>query len=395
VAERVARAIARSIELASAEPAEARGPSEGARAQRVFAIGDPQTTRERFFRVLDANGLLDDSGMLAPDAALVSIGDHFDFGAGDPKGIGDEGFAILAWLSAHSSDRVVIVAGNHDLSRVVELAMESDASFAAARALAERIQIGDRAGEDVSLLKAEFAQDFPAIPTPQIAQRDYMSFTVAQRRLVARLLVTGRMRLAHCARLPSGESILLTHAGVTDRELTILDLEGDTPADAIAARLNEYLARAIAAVEEPWERGERVRLDLEPLHVGGVRGREGGGFLYHRPANPERADANRGWEFEPRAPRRFDPRALPRGLVQACGHSAHKKNLRELQGWLGASVTGDEGCLRTLSVEGERVTYEARVDPPRAGAATLYLIDAEMNATDPRRYRLFDLAPPG
>ena len=57
-------------------------------------------------------------------------------------------------------------------------------------------------------------------------------------------------------------------------------------------------------------------------------------------------------------------------------------------------MTNEDACLRTLTAAGEHVVYEARVDPPRAGAATLYLIDAEMNATEPRRYPLFELAIP-
>ena len=54
---------------------------------------------------------------------LVSIGDHFDWGErADRPTARKSGLALLSWLSAHPADQVVVIAGNHDLGRVGELA---------------------------------------------------------------------------------------------------------------------------------------------------------------------------------------------------------------------------------------------------------------------------------
>src|SRR5206468_12027829 len=82
--------------------------------RRFFAIGDPQTTCEKFLTVLDRHGLLGDDGFLSNDARLLSIGDHFDF-EGEPSRVGREGLLILRWLAIHPPDQVSILAGNHDL----------------------------------------------------------------------------------------------------------------------------------------------------------------------------------------------------------------------------------------------------------------------------------------
>jgi hypothetical protein len=310
-----------------------------------------------------------------------------------PAEVGAEGMRTLRWLAAHPLDQVVLLAGNHDLSRVQELGLETDQSFADARARALAIRAKKDAGEDTRALEAAFAERFPAIPTPELARRDYLSFTEAQRAFVQQLLVDGRLRLGHAARLSSGEPVLLTHAGITARELAMIGLDANADPHAIADALNAYLARAVDRVAGAWSRGERVQLDLAPLHVFGRSGREGGGLLYHRPARPGRPGSNAAWEFHPEAPRRYDPRALPGGLVQISGHSSHKKCRRELEGWVMPSAGYEGGGLRTLFASGDRVAYEGTIVPPREGFATMYLIDAEMNATEPARYDLLALAP--
>ena len=50
--------------------------------------------------------------------------------------MGRDGSNVLRWLAEHPPDQVVILMGNHDAARVMELAFESDESFAGARALA-------------------------------------------------------------------------------------------------------------------------------------------------------------------------------------------------------------------------------------------------------------------
>lgn len=340
-------------------------------ARRWFAIGDPQTTFDTFLDVLRGHGLLHD-GKLRDDVGLVSIGDHFDF---DPRGraldaVGRDGTNILGWLADHPEDQAVILMGNHDAARVMELAAETDASFAAARALAET------ASEEA------FRAAHPRIPTRAIALRDYASFAEHQRTLVQRLLLADRMRLA-CVGSRGGVSLLLTHAAVTDAQVT--ELGGDANAASLADRLNQRLRDAVARVRDAWSSGRAAALDLAPLHVAGRDGREGGGLLYHRPS------AKRG-DDDAMAPRRFDPRALPRRLVQACGHTGHHKAKKELTPWVRPTAASrDHGGLRTLSVGDEGPAYDMGILPPAPANATLYMIDIELNARVVPDHPLLDL----
>jgi hypothetical protein len=255
----------------------------------------------------------------------------------------------------------------------MELGLESDESFGRARRFAFEIRESDSLEQ-----KELFSRLFPTIPTPGIALRDYMSFDEGQRALVERLLLTRRMRLAHADRLASGARLLLTHAGVTLRELGLLGCDAKQGPEAIAKMLNAILDDAVDEVRGRWERGERARLSLAPLHIAGANGREGGGLLYHRPADPAQTGVDAAL-FDPESPRRFDPRALPVGLVQVAGHSAHKKNRQELSRSMPRDAEHDEPCLRTLSVQGSEVRYRMGVHPPEAESATLYLVDAELN----------------
>jgi hypothetical protein len=335
-----------------------------------MAVGDPQTTPETFFSVLDDAGVLGDDGFLRDDVGLVSMGDHFDFG-GDAERARDAGPPILAWLAAHPSDQVVVLIGNHDAARVVELAYEGDASFAEARALAEAIHRGE-ARED------EFHARFPAIPTSGLARRDYAGFTESQRALVQRLLLEGRLALAACARLAdaSATSALLAHTVVTRRELALLGLDEPASADAIARAIQAHLRAALERVAPAWRAGERAALDLSPINVPGTTRLEGGGFLFHRPADPDRDGGARAWEVEGERPRRFDPRTLPRDLVQIVGHDPHEKRKKEMPSWTTARAeAAGEGHLRTLQVVGETPVYDLGVLPHVAGAATVYLVD--------------------
>jgi len=225
--------------------------------------------------------------------------------------------------------------------------------------------------------------------------RDYCTFREAQRDLVMGLLLAGRFRLAAVGRLPGGRDVLLTHAGVTARELRLLRLGNSRDATSIAAALNRFLTERIAAVRPAWERGNLLPLDLEPLHRAAVPRHEGGGLLYHRPANPDpraRPDADLAWELDQERPRRFDPRDLPPGLLQACGHVRHATTLRELGPWAEpAAAQARPGVLRSLSVRGDEVTYAARLVEPAPGAACLYLIDGEMCRTPAADYQVLEL----
>jgi hypothetical protein len=352
---------------------------------RWFAMGDPQAPFASVLALLERHGLLDPHGALREEVGLVSIGDHFDFhdhGGRSLAEVGRDGLDALRWLAEHPPDRVVILLGNHDAARVMELAFESDATFAAARALAERCLA---AGAPPALTR-EFEAAFPRLARPGLAQRDYGAFSVAQRALVQRLLLAGRMRLACTGRLEGGRTALLTHAGVTCAEVDELGVP--TRAEAIAEALEARLAAAVARVRAPWERGELAALDLEPLHFAGQRGCEGGGLLYHRPSG----EADDTGDAAPVAPRRFHPRELPRGLVQICGHSGHKRCRKDLASWLApAAAPRTHGGLRTLAVGAGRIVYSESVEAPRDEEATLYLIDIEMNAPEVTDYPLFAL----
>jgi hypothetical protein len=368
--------------------------------RRFVAVGDPQAPAEVFFRVLARHDLIGDDGWLAPDVSLLSIGDHFDWKGGEPPRASRDGLEILRWLAAHAPTQTTILLGNHDTARVLELGCASDADFAEARLLAGAIARAEREVEAMRL-RAEFARRYPSIPTPQLVSRDFNSYTAAQRALVVELLLAGRVALARSGWLPGGRELLFSHAAVTRRELHLLGIDEERRPPAIAARLNRFLADAVAAVAPAWRAGERVPLSLAPLHVDGAPGEEAGGLLAHRPVNPDprlRPDADLAWELDAERPRRYDPRELPRGLLQAAGHTPHRTSLHELVGWLGPNAHAPDG-LRTLRVAGDAVVYDTGILPVEPDEAGLYLIDGEMAKTDPEAYAVLQLAgweePPG
>jgi len=345
-------------------------------------MGDPQAPFAKMIEVLAHHGALA-GDRLADDVVLVSIGDHFDYDFHDWHTAGQEGLRYLRWLVSHDDAQIRLLLGNHDISRVMELVAITDERFAEARALAQSL-VGPMA-------RAEFAAAFPELPTPGLAGRDYASFTVEQRALVMELLLAGRFQLALVGTLLDGRDVLLTHAGVTNRELGMLGVPA-VPG-AIAAALQARLAAAVDAVRADWSRGVATPLSLEPVHVAGVPGEEGGGLLYHRPTNPDRRDADRSWELAPARPRRFDPRTLPIGLVQVAGHSGHNKCLSELGEWSTDAARGRRyGGIRTLRFAGHTVTYDLGVTAPAADAADLILIDGELRRVPTDEYALLPLA---
>ena len=309
--------------------------------RRWFAAGDPQTTPERFFAVLARHEMLAADGRLRDDVGLVSMGDHFDF-HGELAEVERAGRTILEWLLSHPAEQVKILAGNHDLSRVMELAYETDASFAEAK----------------QTPKEEFHARFPRIPTLGVATRDYVSFSEAQRKLVQRALLDGRMRLALTASV-NGTRALFTHAGLTQRELALLDLPAESApnAETIAKTLEARLDRALDAVRDAWTNGRDAELDLSPAHVPGTTGQEGGGLLYHRPSSDHSK-----WALDAERPRRFDPMSLPRHLVQVAGHTTHPKALDELAAWIDPNAKAKHVAIRTLVTAEGTPHYVAGVD---------------------------------
>jgi len=350
---------------------------------RTFVMGDPQAPFDTLLAILDHHGAVE-GDRLAADVVLVSIGDHFDYDVANPEAAGQNGLRFLRWLASHDASQVKLLLGNHDVSRVMELIAISDERFAAARALAQSLD-GDPARD------ASFHAAFPELPTPGLAGRDFASFSAEQRALVIELLLAGRFHLALVGELPGGRTTLLTHAGVTNRELVMLGVPPEP--HAVAGALESHLGRAVDRVRPDWIDGVATPLSLEPLHVAGIPGEEGGGLLYHRPTNPERADADRSWELAPTRPRRFDPRTLPIGLCQVAGHTGHNKCLAELGEWSTDAARGRKhGGIRTLRLAGQTVTYDLGIAAPAHNVADLILIDGEARRVPTHEVALLPLA---
>lgn len=350
--------------------------------RRSFAIGDPQCSCARFFAVLDAHGLLSDDGWLAPDVKLLSLGDHFDY-HGDVEQVAQEGEALLQWLAAHDPAQVTLLFGNHDAVRVVEFAFETDESFALARRLADGCDAAKTPAEKHAACET-FHTTCPGVPTPGLASRDFAAFSVRQRALVQRLLIEDRFRLAAAVTLADGRPALANHAGITLRELGLLCLKTAPPPSELAEFLQDFLRAAVTRVRPLWEEGASAALELAPVHVGGVPREEGGGLLYHRPAHPDLAGGDtpedRAWAFAAARPRRFDPRHLPPGLVQLCGHTAHKRCRKELAPWASPEAFATErASVRTLSARGAEVRYELGVAPVPADGAAVILADPALH----------------
>jgi hypothetical protein len=336
---------------------------------RHVAVGDPQAPFEAFLSILEGHALLTDSRRLRDDVQLVSMGDHFDWGPPAQRAQATaDGLRLLEWLASHPPEQVVLIAGNHDLARVCELApFESDVQFEEAFALASAAY---RGGDVDEALEEAFLARYPHVPDAECVARDFSCFSVAQRAVVTELLRDGRLRLAFEHR-----GLLLVHAGVTTAELPA----GATASSVAAAQaLNALLDERVAR----WAGGP---FDLHPLHQPGTAaGGEARGALFHRPAQPTATNAH---QFAGPPRRRFDPRELPLAFPQAIGHIRDKK-ARELLGptWTDGAAPRD-GVLRSLSVTGQAVHY-------RHGAhadARLYFLDGGMSHVAPGDYQLFDL----
>ncbi len=373
--------------------------------RRSVALGDPQAAAAKLFALLDHHGLLGDDGWLRADVQLVSIGDHFDYGTrvqGTIPQARTDGPRFLRWLAAHPRSQVTILFGNHDAARVMELAFAADARFAAAGPLAAELAPLQKPAP-VSFrdrVVAEYAPLFPELPGPGLVDRDFSAFTEAQRALVIELLLAGRMRLAATA--TTGDvPVLCTHAGVTVRELELLDAGDERDATVLAAELDRHLQGAVAKVAADWRAGRPAALSLAPIHVAGGTGTdgdpalpEGGGLLYHRPADPERPGADGSWEQERARPRRFHPHRLPRGVVQVIGHTGHAKCFVELVRWREGEMREEPAGVRTLQVEGDAVRYRVGHEPPHRDHAVVYLIDPTLHKVeDVTKVTMLELDP--
>jgi hypothetical protein len=346
------------------------GANSGLKRKRHLAIGDPQAPLLKFLEILEHHRLLNDDGRLAPEVMLVSMGDHFDYGKPELREQAtQDGTALLSWLAQHSADQVVIILGNHDLSRLGELHGLDDHTYQAARAEAD---LAYRRGDVDEEAEKKFLARWPRFPSAELASRDFSCFEAKQCVLVEQVVRSGRGRLAY-----EYNGTLLVHAGVTLDDLAVAGFSGGDAKDACDA-LQRYYHRAVSQ----WRRGP---LSLEPLHRAGDAARgEGRGILYHRPADPELGERAL-FDGPPR--RRFHPERLPRGFTQAIGHIRDGKCRKLLPRWSDPSEKDADGPLRSLHVDDGGIRYRRGVEP---GAAMLFL-DGGMQHVAADRYELLDL----
>lgn len=360
-------------------------------------MGDPQVPFRQLQQVLEHHQLLNQAGNIADDVHLISVGDHFDYGMESTREAAAEGLAILRWLTAQPRSRCTVLLGNHDTVRVMELMqLASNSDFERAQVTARALYHKKKevAGALSSDDEVAFRRNFPTIPTIGYAARDYSAFAVEQRELLMQVLLQERVALAAAVTLTDGRAALVTHAGVTTRETAMLALDTTATPHMIAAALNAFLRERVGRVRDAWMRDERVPLDLAPLVVTSPD-QESGGMLFHRPCNPDREGADRAWELFQAAPRRFDPRTLPTGLVQVVGHTGHRKCLQMLGSWVTTEAAAHKvGGIRTLRVVADVVRYHLGCLPPlttAASGADLIMIDGEMRAVPPSEYQLLQV----
>ena len=357
---------------------------------RILVMGDPQAPFAKVMAVLAHHRALDGE-RLAREVVLVSMGDYFDYDLRQPQVAGQEGLRVLRWLASHEPAQTVLLFGNHDAARVMELASVSDERFAAAQVLARSIDDLKRsAGIDAASSREahEFLARFPDVPTYGYAVRDYASFSAEQRALVVELLLAGRFRLAHSGELLDGRPVLLTHAGVHRvRSRCSSSRRGCDCLDALEDASPQPSSGAAAT-----GRGTFTPLSLAPLHVAGDCGEEGGGLLYHRPADLIGPEPIAHGSSTPRAHgasipvtcRAASPRSLAIPVIRSASTSSANGRRRARHQL--------HGGIRTLRSHKGEVVYDLGVSPPMTDAGQLILVDGEMRLVAAGDYELLELA---
>jgi len=365
------------------------------------AMGDPQAPFEKVKEILRHQGLLAGDRI---NARLLSIGDHFDWGAVDDRdAAAKDGEELLTWLASHDPAQVILLAGNHDLARVGELNDVDDRRFAALQQLADRHYHPPRSAPrpTSAVVAARHDDDEMAffracswLPSTEIVARDLSTYRYSQHLLVKKLLVERRMRLAHAE-----GGLLFTHAGITRKALTRIgvddsDVGGVAGAAIVAGALNRVLDEAVAR--------HLVHPTTSPLVLPGIHKpadgiSEGDGVLFHRPT----------WVMKDQwlEPRRFDPRRLPHGLWQVVGHVRDKRCVSSLRPHHHAPPTAvswtdvvehKEGVIRHLIAWNNTVMYRHGLPPPRAevpkDAAVMIFIDGAMHDCPVADYELLDVS---
>jgi hypothetical protein len=328
---------------------------------RTFAIGDPQAPFDTFLAILDRHGLRAPHGKLRDDVRLISMGDHFDWGKpADRSRAARDAMSLVAWLTSHPPEQVVMIAGNHDLARVGELWGIHDDEFARAQAVADRAYIAKDAGAD-----AEFHREWPRFTTAEVVSRDLSTYKSEQSDVVAALLSSKRLRLAYVER-----DLLFVHAGVTTHETKA------TGADAIAAELNAALDAF----------SEARPLVIPGLHMPGDSDVEGLGMLYHRPSRGLTDEEKRELARSPMR-RRFDPLTIPVGVKQVIGHIRDSK-CRRLMSDIADNAPNTDGVLRSLVVDGANARYQHGLE---TGAASIWFTDGGMSSCPVDKYEILDV----
>lgn len=359
-----------------------RAPGTAASPARFLVLGDPQAPLHRLFEHLDHQELLNDDGWLRPDCGLVCVGDYFDFAADDPEAAGYEGVQFLSWLAAHPSSQVILLLGNHDAERVGSLSGCSlDAYRAAQAAYPALVACATRIKRRVFL--EAWSAAHPRHP-PIAAAHGFRAYVPAQGVLVRQLLEAGRIRMAATGVDDQGRTVLITHAGVTNREYDLLGC----PADAIAwaHALQAFLTMAIDRVRSIWRMQLPERLDLAPLYTGWEHLRPNGGTLIHRPdMRPDVSNPQDDLGLDPPiAPRAADPAAfLLAGLHQVVGHTVAA---RRLVPWLvprvcGQAATAPPGRLLWLRPDGDSWILDQR--SPLELTCSLTCVDISLATTEP------------
>jgi hypothetical protein len=359
------------------------------------AIGDPQAPLATFLEILDRNDLLSGDGRLHPHVLLVSMGDHFDWGPASERAFAAENSVrTMSWLAAHPASQVVLLAGNHDLARVGELAGFDDATFAAAHEEATALRAVPMHTPGRHERRRAFLERHRSLPGVGVAARDWSGFEARQRSVVGALLIAGRFRAAWAA----APDLLLVHGAITSEDLDLFGLPREAHADAvvIGEAFQEWFEDAIEAWAAPGTPAG-APLVLEPLYrIGDAERGESRGIFVQRPADPDDGhDHPHLFEGPPR--RRFDPRTLTPGLAQVTGHIRDAKCRDLLRRWSDPGRAVD-GPLRHLWTDGSAVRYalgvpgeEARAAQAAGRAALMHFTDGGMNHADPARYELLDL----
>lgn len=342
-------------------------------SSNVIVLGDPQASLACLFTHLDAQQVLTEDGWLRPDVGLICVGDYFDFAAEDSDDAGYQGAQFLAWLAAHDSAQTTLLMGNHDVERVM--------SFAGCTS--ERYRESQAACRKMLLLQTPearraFREDWVAAHSdhpPMVAAHDYRSFVPAQSDMMRRLLLQGRMTLATTAMDASGRTILITHAGVTRRELDLVGASAN-PLDC-ALRLNRFLADAVDRVRSAWTALRHQPLDLSPLYHGWEHHRPNGGLLIHRPDGRSGTlthEQTLGLDA-PRAPRSVPPAEfLIPDLHQVVGHTvACQRLVRWLEPRVSASAQAAPiGRLLCLVSEGPQHTLVLPTETQNAASSVVF-----------------------